>query len=445
MKPTEEFEEQMFLKAGASTLKTLSSLEITRENYLVKKYYPFEKQFVFERGMILLGKEWLSEYMKRMVEKGEKKHNDIYINFRYPIRLLLIAKTGEGKTMIIRRMFDYSYFFGMNGIWFDMKNEVKSSARPQRKYLNLLAPTDKPLGIKLMVLRPAFFRKFIEKEEEVPEGNTYFKYHFKDVSVRDFLAAIGARNENEVIVMQKIWSESNTLDEMREKLKEEKIDSRMRIRLDRAVENLQRFEIFTDEENERFDVVKLLNMGFHISFNFSNLHEIESGDVPDAAQIYFSIIMRSIFDGANNKKLDKRKTFVIVEEAPSLINKKSMVYRDVKQVVLMGRKAGIYVAFSTQFWEKSGSDEPPIEPWIIENCDYLFLSKMTSIGSLGRLLSQYVAGKYTYTASERSDISNELSAMSRETNRMRNWILVNRLSSKLHKFSAYCSLSEHED
>lgn len=114
-----------------------------------------------------------------------------YLDFKDRTHCVVIGRTGSGKSFLLRGMADRIMARPDHALIFliDPKNEFGSSTKPvQEKFRSLLLPDEEPQGMRVVSLRPTFFRAV----GRLPHKNKWFSVSPHRMTEADFFSLLRA-------------------------------------------------------------------------------------------------------------------------------------------------------------------------------------------------------------------------------------------------------------
>ena len=301
-----------------------------------------ENDMVYDKHMLCIGKNI--------------RGKPYYLNLKEACRIIVIGATRSGKTFSMRSMVDRLNTTDVNIIHLnDCKNEFPSSLEPvQHKFRHLLLPNERPRRLKILPLRPTFFKSV---SEELPDKNYWFSTDFKKMSQNDFMTLM---NVDGLTPNQKIYLDllHSGIAKHFEKHKDDKFSVELIYKLIEEIEDInsqQKSSMklkfrpletshFYEEENE-LNIVKLMQNGFIPAINMENFDSFGKGNFL-YPEVLLSIVLFQVINARRQKKL--KDVWVFLDEAPRFIgsDKKTSIRELVEKSVELDTRYGVNYCLS---------------------------------------------------------------------------------------------------
>jgi len=287
------------------------------------------------------------------------------LNAKDAFRACIIARTGTGKTFLIRRGLDQAYRAKWKiAILPDAKNEYRSSMKPvQSKFRNKLPDGDFPRGLKMKIFRPLFFNKV--DNGKIPKDNERVSLELKDLTTEEF---------------QKLCNFDTLSDKQRVDF-----DSLIRLMSENDVNDVEQIKAICTENNftklwqrlefletcglfdSRFRVnpVDVLNEGNVLVLNYEKFGQLDLRN-NSMDQIFLAVWLRWITDAKKAGKLDD--LLIINDETARWVpnNGNPVCKKIILESVDVDRAGGISWWFGIQ-----RTDSVPKS--LLQQCKYKFL------------------------------------------------------------------------
>lgn len=263
---------------------------------------------------------------------------DIYhLDIKETSRIIILGATRSGKTFFMRSMADRIKTLGDAVVLLlDIKNEFFSSNYPvQEKFRSGLLPGETPASMRVVTLRPTFFKQLDDKK---PKSNFWFSIDSKKLSRADFMSLM---NINELSPTQKTSMElvfqdfqkkigANPNTQLTYECIEQIIDENKD--MDVRQKQILKFKFkplqsssFVEEEYAK-SIVTLLKKGFVPAINLENFENFGKGNF-SYPEVLLNITYREIVVARRAKKIPR--TWVFLDEASRFIgNSKRNSFKD---------------------------------------------------------------------------------------------------------------------
>lgn len=403
----------MVFYQGIDSIERISKIQQT---YLTEKLFPKEDKAKFYKNRILI---------------GHNSSGEFWLDIREVHRTLILGATRCGKTMLLRRIMDLFALSGFHVVFLsDVKNEMKSSSKPQSKYSHLLSEKDQPVKHKLKVYRPVFFEEYFH--ERRADSNTPFQINYKECQLYDLLNALRIDNENQSRIVELLWNQVDSLEGLRDKIRNYDFSQRTKKTLLMKVEALIKVGAFGDDHNH--DIVKDMQNGEIPVLNLQK-HDRIVDKFSSLSEVYMMILQRKIVEARGNNELPER-ILVIIDEASKFLREKTLSKEDLMRAVDLYAGLGIYMYFATQT-----ADQVPLA--LIQQSRYIFLPYNISVDTAMKILreKQY----YGWHPSFIQRVINSLREMKKKRSGERQWLIVDSDTKEISKVWTYPSLSRHQE
>jgi hypothetical protein len=336
----------------------VESLRSTGTDYFKDSLFPEEEETI--------------EYSKERIPIGTKRDgNTYYYDLRIPSRCIFLGKTQTGKTYSMRSFADRLNLAGYTQVFLpDVKDEYKSSRRPsQAKFRDNLLPGEKPCGMKIITLRPTFYKPF----ETIPaQHNYYYSENPNSLTRNDFMTLL---NSEEMTSPQK-----TVLELLYEHIRREKAEF-----------NIEQIDGFLDELSEitnsqrtslklkfrplmssqfyipRYerDIIGLLQKGMILSINMEGFDNFGKGGFL-YPEVMVGLVLRKIINARRQKRIGP--VWVHVDEASRFIpvNRNPSCKNDFIESSQLDTRYGLYYSYAVQHLSM-------IPESIVSQCRYVFV------------------------------------------------------------------------
>jgi len=372
-KEKEENNEREYFDFGDSSLIITND----REGFLEKIISPKIVRYNYEKNLVNVG---IDLYKRKLFS----------ISFSDAQRILILGKTGSGKTLLMRGIFlDRCYRSEVLPIVLtDLKPEFFSSSKPaQEKFHKKYLQDEHPEGLPLIVYYPKCFEKFIPEYENYLNIIRGFDIEpipisisFDKLTLPDFITLIGRdlseaqKSAIEEVFKKKSMRLIKDIDELKKEInKLEVFDQKTKKILIMNIQNLIDYHILDEKYN--FDIIKdinqnkicILSLGGYVSLGESRYFDYVSAIV--------AVFLREILAGKMMGKIHKTKKLVLlIDEASNFVPPEGDISskREILKCLDLGRIYSISMVFSTQVLRR-------IHVSVFEQSNYIFLASNIDI------------------------------------------------------------------
>lgn len=322
------------------------------------------------KGLIEIGTEYFQDLLytpppKPTIEYGRnwlpigRRISDgsiFYMDMKEAFRCTFVGSQRSGKTFFIRAIADRLVKIGYRVIQLsDVKDEFKSGIYPvQDKFKPLLLEGEEPKRIKVLALRPTFFRTIAKR---LPDKNFWYSVNIKQLSKADFFTLLNVPDMTQTqqismeLVYENMMKRVNSGEKFTIELVEDVIDNIQEI--DPRTQTALKFKFrplrsahFFDSEYER-DLVYLINKGFVPAFNLESFEEFGKSNYA-FPEVTLNIALREIVKARRKQRIPK--LFIFLDEAIRWIgnDKNSSFKSSVMESIDLDARYGISYGFATQ-------------------------------------------------------------------------------------------------
>lgn len=416
-------------KAGFPAIRDCYKYPDEFQSGVQLKMFPPEEKSPYNTKRILIGWQFRNKYLPIRFRERQERWIDAS-----PAKAFIIGRSGDGKTFFQKSLIGRFFKSGYNCLVIDLHDEYSQMREPiQDKFREFLNKNEKPEGLKVLTVRPMFFKKYSEEEDK---KSKYFQIPFTEITTQDLIDFCGLDSKySDIIIKHKESCETigYFLETIR---KQEKAKP-----LERAIENIIENGVIGEEMN--IDFIKELNEGNLIVLNLIGYE----GIISKYYQIYIKHILAKIFKARENQvkgysgsKL-KSETYIFIDEAHSIIPKDAdnMAVKEVVKLVVEGRKFGMSFYFSTQKLESVNS-------CAYDQSKYIFVSNNTKNFTDIEKLMKFM-GTYDFHPRFKNKLAKRLFSM-RNFGKWRCWGLfpkkIDPDNPILEEFYPFAGLSKHE-
>ena len=324
--------------------------------------------------------EKIMKYGKQLAI-GRKRNGSIYyLDMREAARIVILGKTRSGKSFLIRAIADRIKKIGYSIVYLtDVKNEAFSSKEPvQEKFRHLLLDNEKPEGMRIVTLRPTFFKQI--DRGSIPKANRYYSVNLGAMTKADFMTLMNAESMTQPqqiileIIFEKMAGKENfsledinaVIDEINELNAAQKLAMRFKFRPLAT-------SYFYEKEHEK-NIIDMIRNDIAVAINMENFDQFGQGGFL-YPEVFVSMVMRMVINARVKKVippmlliLDESSRFVPVDKNPCC-------KRDVMEAVDIYGRYGISMVFGVQEITKI-----PIQ--IVKQARFLCIPYSADVGTI---------------------------------------------------------------
>lgn len=410
------------------SFKILSEHDDTRGIY-TDVMYPRERTMPISKNNFLIGHHFTNPFPP--YSRGGRFTIDFGSEV---IRLLMFGRTRSGKTMQIRRIFDFAHLNHYHCVAMtDIKNEMRSSKQPQSKFAHLLDPNDISTAIPMKIYRPEFFKYFLN-ETRCPNDNEYFTLSYKRLNYNDIFKLLGIANiakKEAQNVVSLYCSSVDSFDELKHRIQNATdVKKNVKNTILAAIEPLLQYKLFTKEDSHNF----IKDMLTHtVVFNVKDYDRVTEGNLNIVPQIYFKLILQAICD-AKEKKMLPNRVMLSIDEAPLFLASDTISEKELRHIVERQTYLGIYALFAAQDIKKAPS-------WLVNQCRYIFFPHNIDYETFKDMLA--AVDNYGWHPSFKKELMEIKKTMKKKANGERMWGVIDTVDKRVILYWSYPSLSEH--
>jgi len=384
-------------------------------------------------------------YNKNNLQIGKRLDGSVYtLDIREACRILLLGATRSGKSYTLRSISDRLHIIKKDIIFLnDCKDEFKSGTSPsQSKFHSGLLPGEKPRGLKVVTLRPTFFKT---RFGVLPDKNFWYSIDMKSLSKTDFLTLfkVEEMSSAQKTAMDIIY------EELRKNLKNSDDDEFFSLEvIDRIIEDIEELSVkqkdslkfkfrplfsshFFEKEHQR-SIVSLIRKGYIPSINMEGYDSFGKGGAFAFPEVTLNIILREIIDARIEGVL--RPLWIFLDESVRFIgNRKRNSFKDsIQESVGLHTAKNVNYVFASQTINDFPED-------ILKQCKYIFIPATADVPTIKDVLINTGIGiLYTQSA------LNKAMKLKRMLQRVEySWIVLNRMDNTCELITPLATLSRH--
>jgi len=353
------------------------------------------------------------------------------INLNATKRILILGGTGSGKSWLARAIMNRAYMAGINPvIATDISPEYYTSQYPlPEEFKKFILDIEKDVsdkGLPMKIYYPYFLYKFMGYN--LPNQIIY-QYSIKNILPTDLVAFIDynklsfmAKREVEDLIasMSRSKERFNSVDSLISYISSKDLNIVTKRILIESFRNLKNLGIF-GEDYPSEDVVGDINNNIIPDFNLFGWQRLE---FKNYVAIYLSLMLRKLLSAKELGQIKQNKHILLLFEelhqfAPKRANNpaQEIIRSAIRDIALMGRKAGISAIFITQSPET-------IDPTIMEQCDIILIPRGFEVYKLMEIVKNYLPDYYTSRFDFREEITEYMRSLRKWPDGARDWLVL---------------------
>ena len=365
-----------FYQGMASMQRMAGSQNDFQRTFLATSLFPKKREMQFDR-------HWIKVGIRRRPSDPDYRpgENSFMLNIREPVRILVLGKTGSGKTMMLRRMADTLYHSGYSCIFLsDIKDEMKSSRNPApERQARALDEDEYPKALPVKVYRPLFFNKF--NGERTPKDNYPLCLAYRDVKISELLLLLGFDSDtkkNQRDIISNHYKEAKSLEHLRSIIDTKVGRGQQSIKdsILRSLDPLIQFQVLREEPVG--NIVEDIAGGLVPVLNVEGYDDIDIGSA-SIPQFYMTVILRLLVEAKARKEITSR-VFIFIDEASDFLIPDTLLYKRILKAVRRLRQKGFFIVLATQM-----SDDIP--ELVISQARYTFVPFNITPNEIMRVLA----------------------------------------------------------
>ena len=281
------------------------------------------------------------KYGKDNLQIGKRLDGSIYtLDLTESCRMLIVGSTRSGKSFTIHSIVDRLNHVGNSVLLLsDIKNEFYINRNPvQDKFQDDLLEGEEPKGMKVVSLRPTFFKTL---SKDLPKWNFWYSPDMKSLSKADFLTLM---NSTTISIPMQIALEM-VYENLRERYKK---DETLQFSVDLVYELIDEIEEITSSqknalkfkfrplETAKFfepewerNIVALIQKGFIPTLNLENFDAYGKGAF-NFVDVTMNIVLREVILARRASKI--KPLWIVLDEASRFVGNR--VSSSLKQSIL---------------------------------------------------------------------------------------------------------------
>jgi len=367
--------------------------------------------------------------------------NEIYkLDIKESFRAVGLGATRSGKTFLIREIADRYYALGNALLHLnDTKNEMWSSNTPvQEKFHHLLLPGEIPKGLKMLTLRPTFFRQI---DDKLADKNYWYSPDGRSLSRADFMTLMGAAKlpPNQQTALEIIFQEivkrlsededlQLSVDLINQIIEDEEIAPATQRALKFKFKPLQSSHFFDKKEEK--NIVAAIKNGFIPTVNVENFDSFGEGSF-QFTEVVLSIIFREVRVARRAKKI--KRLLVVFDEASRFIgnSRDTSIKKEFVSSCDLDTRYGIDLI---SLWQ-SATDIPPR---ILQQSRYIFIPNTADVRTIQTMLvNTGMVRNVQISVNKAMKLKKQLRSIKFS------WVVLDKMNMTMDIFIPFAPLSKH--
>ncbi len=393
-----------------------------------------------QRGFIL-NKSY--EYAEKIPIGVDEFGDILYIDFSKSKKILILGKTGSGKSWLTRSILT-RYYKGVGSVVIltDIKPEYYTISQPlQAKFRKFLLKNEVPVSIPCQNFYPYFFTKFVKRE--FPD-NELIQLSLQDLNYFDFLTIT---ETIELSDLQKTFIQSlfelvregkiRNFDDMKEAIANSKdINMSTKQVLLNKISIIEKLEVIGDAYSEFSFTDCILEKKVPI-LNLCGYNKLGgNASIPSA---FLAVILRKIMADKVEGIIPKdEKLLFVIDEASKFCPATGMSAskKEILDVLDLSRSEKVSMIFSTQDWKR-------IPETVLKQCAYVFVPYSMDFEDFRYIVEKLFPQDYDYPVSFKVSMAQEFGSMKMHKDGSRDWMLLDTEKKRRIIFVPAAPLSYH--
>jgi hypothetical protein len=381
------------------------------------------------------------QYGKNHLQIGRRMDGSVFtLDLSEACRISGVGATRSGKTFLMRAIADRLYQIAKSILYIsDIKSEFFSSVKPvQSKFRENLLEGEEPKAMKIVSLRPTFFRT-IDKER--PPHSFWYSVNFKDVSRADFLTLLNAEEltQNQRVALEIIYQR------LEKSLKKQNLSFSIPLmneiidsveELSTMQKNALKFKFMPLEQAkffvERYErsVSELIEDNFAVTINLENFDRFGKGGF-NFPEVVMSIVLREVIQARRDKKI--KPLWIMMDEAGRFIGQRrdNSLKDQVLESIDVDGRYGVNWFFMTQ-----NIEDLPVN--VLRQSKYIFVPATADVNSIQFTLMNTGLVKNQQIAKNESIRLKKMMVKVPYS-----WIILNRMAGSIDFIRPLAPLSHH--
>lgn len=390
-------------------------------NYSTDLYFPEMLEPTYTKNELLIGKDQLG--------------NNVRLDLREAMRMLVLGATRSGKTFLCRAMCDRLFASGHNvAILADLKNEFRTSDEPvQSKFQYLLSEYERPTPLPIKVFTPLFILNHTRRKKAYNMNRA--NIGFEKMTLADFmtLLSIDPRDTAKKDVLTAMFNEYQggyiSYHDIYSWLEKYEMVHSTRKGLVNSFKTLEHFEVLGNDYN--FDFAEEV-VNRHVPCLDIMGYEDLGRETFGYPQAYISIILRDLV-GAKRRKDIEGKLFILIDELARFCPQmgEPSCKREILEANDLTAGFGINFIYSNQ-------TAMSIPASILEQSRYIFIPSVAGETLIKQVMKEKTL--WEWRPGFYNMITKEFSQMKRYQ-----WMLIDSVEHEITRLDIYGPLSFHKE
>ena len=358
-----------------------------------------------------------------------------YLDLSKSAHILIIGRTGSGKTTLINGLIDRSYQSGAKIFNTDLKGECVRKFEPLQEALRkFILKSETPVGVDIMNFYPLFFSKMTNYR--LSKREQFFQFSFRDITKEDFITILSTEHDNIISFFDSVWykiESAESDDEILETIRKSNIHSVTKKNLMRKMENIIKDKVLGDE-TESPNIIELLNND--VIFNLNIKGFLGFANLSNPASAYIAVLLRKIYNAKLFGEIKHNDHVVLCLDEVNKYSPKiggSSAKKVIMDLLDLARSEKISLWFSTQNYTKVPST-------FIDQARYIFIPYGNKLDDTAEVFRQTLPGEYE-RYSFKGKVADILSGMRKYKDGRRDFVVIDRQEQTYDYVIPFCPLS----
>lgn len=347
-----------------------------------------------------------AEYFSYKLLLGVDEYKSVVkVPIKNSFRMLIIGRTGSGKTFLTRAIWNRFYKSGGSvAILTDVKGEYGSSKRPvQKDFAKYLGKNEEPEGFPVVEYYPYFLYKDSKRDLN------FCQIHLSDISFEEFLTLLDLNklSDAKYATLENCFNrerkkENPSLRGLKKEIEKYPVQTATKRSLFRSLEFIEKSGVLGEKypspdfaKDIMEDKIPILNLvGYEMQKKYS--------------KFYVGIVLKRLIEAKRDKKISpNKKMLIVIDELEDFCPRKidnSISKTEIVENLRKSRAWKVYMLFSTQ-------RHTHIDSAIFNQCRYVLFPGNLTLKEAVDIFKNKVPSEYDYGAVMNKNISDLLSEM----------------------------------